>query len=149
MASSSSSKRSPYSTASIWVAALLGGLLAAAWMARQNRLRSSSPRLGIGLEICFWVAAFAALPISFLAPADLLSQALLIGPYTVAVLTVWLLLSRPNQFFSSSQHGRSSAWAVVAIILVSRYAQLGFMWHAQHVASVARDAYAAWVLQHA
>jgi uncharacterized membrane protein YfcA len=148
MTLSPSSKRTPYSTASLWFAALLGGLCAVAWMARQNRLRSSSPRLGVSLEIGLWIAAFVGLLISLLVPSDILSQLILIVPYSVAVLGMWLLLSKSNEAASTSEHNRAGAWTVLAVILVARYAQMGFMWHSQNVASVARDAYAAWVLQH-
>jgi hypothetical protein len=142
-------KRIPYSTESIWVATVIGGPLAAAWLARRNRLAVPEGRKQAAREATLWISGGIAIWISLTIPPDPISQLLSAGVFSYICVGGWLVLSPTTAVSSDAvNQRRAPIWQAIAVGLVTNFAIFGCAARIKWITLSARGAYATWFGAH-
>ena len=149
VASVTSHRRAPFSTGALWVATLVGGLFAAAWLVRRNRLCAVVPTSAIRQDVPLWLGGIVALFISLNCPPDLLSQLLSAGLFSFVVLGVWLLATKDSIPVAAPGTGvKGSIWVALATALVVAFAIRGATSSIESISSTATSSFHNWQAQH-
>jgi hypothetical protein len=143
-------KRIPYSTGSLWIATVIGGPFAAAWLARRNRLSTlGGGRKQVALEAILWISGVIVIWISLITPPDPISQLLRAGLFGYLCVGLWLVLSRSTSVSSDAvNQRRAPTWHAIAVGLITNCAMFGCATRIPLITLSAHNAYANWIRAH-